>query len=703
VRYACDDGIAALTFDAGAGRVNLLDDATRGAFRDALDRALVDASVVGIVIASAQDQFVAGVDLKQLLEPSNRSAAEPYHAVLRRMETGGKPCVAALNGTALGGGAELALACHHRIGATESDARFGFPEVTLGLMPGAGGTQRLPRLIGIEKALPLLLEGRRVAFAEARALGIVDELVPPKELLAAAKRWILERPSSVQPWDRPGFALPGTAVQSPKGQQFFIDAIASLRKKTFGNYPAPPAILASVYHGAQLSIEAGLSIERRNFERIRRTPQAKAMVRTLFFGVKRANRLPARPSGVAPSRIRKIGVLGGGMMGTGIALVSAAAGAEVVLIEQDQALADQAKSRLATALQSGAPELREAVLQRIEATAAYSSLCDAALVIEAVFEDRAVKAEVTKRAERAIPATAIYASNTSTLPISGLAEASVRPKRFIGIHFLSPVERMQLVEIVRGRQTGDEALALALDYVRMIGKTPIVVNDRRGFFTSRVFKAYVREGLMCLRDGVAPALIENAGRMAGMAVGPLAVADEVSMSLAVRIMQQARADQGTEYLPLPADDVFELMVLQLDRPGKRAGRGFYEYPAGGRKYLWPGLREHFPVAGRQPGVDEIKRRLLYAQSLEASRAFEEEVIESSADGDVASILGWGFPAYTGGVFSLIDEIGAARFVAQCDEFSQRLGRRFTPPQVLRDLAVNSRLFSDQRHQEYITA
>jgi 3-hydroxyacyl-CoA dehydrogenase/enoyl-CoA hydratase/3-hydroxybutyryl-CoA epimerase len=689
VRYDRDaDGVATLTWDLPGRPVNLVNAESIASFDAAVRRAVDDPDAKGVVVASAKGDFIAGADLEFLLEERDPAqgfaGVEAFHALTRLMETCGKPFVAAINGAALGGGLEVALACHARIASSAPGVRVGQPEVTLGLLPGGGGTQRLARLIGIVGSLPLLLEGKRLRAAEAKQLGIVDEIVAPDELLGAAKRWLLANPNATQPWDRKGFRVPGGEVQSKVGAEAFAGGMAMLRKRTWGNYPATRAIMSCVYEGLQLPIEQGLRVEARYFVEIVRTPEAKAMIRTLFFSLNDANKLKSRPPGVPKARIEKVGVLGAGMMGAGIAHVTAENGARVVLIDREQSLAEQGRAHAERLLDEGVRKGRlsqadrDAILARIEATTSYEPLRDADLVIEAVFEDRAVKADVTRRAEAVIAERAVFATNTSTLPISGLASASRRPENFIGIHFFSPVEKMQLVEIIRGKQTSDEALALALDYVQKIRKTPIVVNDSRGFFTSRVFGTYLNEGLALLKEGVSPALIENAGRLAGMAVGPLAVADEVSLSLAHHILKQTRADLGGELVAGPADDVIERFATVLDRPGKKAGRGMYDYPADGKKHLWPGLAQLYPPRSPQPDVEEVKRRLLYVQTLEALRCFDEGVIEKKSEGDVGSVLGWGFPPFTGGVFSFVDYVGEREFFENSRLLAERYGPRFEP-------------------------
>ena len=673
IRYEVDgDGIATLTWDVPGRPVNVVNEETIRAFDAAVRRAVADDAVKGVIVASGKGDFVAGADLEWLVARRDPKpfydGVMDYHEMSRVLETCGKPFVAAVNGPALGGGWEIALMCHARIATTNPATRVGLPEVTLGVLPGGGGTQRTARMLGVTGALPLLLEGKRLRVADAKALGLVDEIVEPADLLAAAKRRLLANPAATQPWDRKGYKIPGGAVQSRAVLEAFSGGMAMLRKRTWGNYPATTAIMSCVYEGLQLPIDEALRVEARYFVEIVGTPEARAMVRTLFFALNDANKLKSRPADVPKTKFAKVGVLGAGMMGAGIAAATAKRGAQVVLIDRTLELAQAGK-----ALARG-----DDVQARIEATDSYDALADADLVIEAVFEDRGVKAGVTQRADAVLPARAVFGSNTSTLPISGLAEASTRRGRFIGIHFFSPVEKMPLVEIIRGRNTSDATLAKALDYVRFIGKTPIVVNDSRGFFTSRVFATYVQEGLALLQEGVKPALIENAGRLAGMAVGPLAVADEISLELPYHIIAQTKADLGAAYVPGPADDVIEAFATTLDRPGRKAGRGLYEYPADGKKYLWPGLAEHFPVVAEQPPVDEVKRRLLYVQTAEALRCYAEGVIASKPEGDVGSILGWGFPPFTGGVFSLPEYVGEERFTTECADLAARFGPRFLP-------------------------
>ena len=699
------DGIAVVAWNMVERSMNVLNDASVVRFAALVEAAIKDPAVKGVIVTSKKRDFLAGADLTELGRSADAASlmafTTRFHALMRAIEKSGKPFCAAINGTALGGGYEIALACHRRIAADDPRIRIGLPEVTIGLLPGGGGTQRLPRMIGIRAALPLLLEGRKLDPAKALAAGLVDQVVPADRLLEAARAWLLtEGPqNAVQPWDRKGFKIPDGGVFSPKGHETFVAGNALLHEKTWGNYPAPRNIASCVYEGLITDFDTGLKIESRYFVNCALSGEARNMIRSLFFSIGEANKLAARPKDVPEQSYRRIGVLGAGMMGAGIAAVSAEAGIEVVLLDASLAQAEQGKARVRVALERRVQQRRlgeaqrDAVLARIHPGASYDDLRGAELIIEAVFEDRKIKAEVTRQAEAVLDANAIFASNTSTLPITGLAEASLRPENFIGLHFFSPVERMPLVEIIRGRRTSDACLARAMDYVRRIGKTPITVNDSRGFYTSRVFGTYVSEGLTLLGEGVAPALIDNAGRMAGMPVGPLALADEVSIELMYKVRKQTRADLGKDYRGNAASDaVIDLMVEKLGRIGKKAGKGFYDYPADGRKQLWPGLAQHFKPLAAQPDVALVKQRLLYVQSVETARCLEEKVVLDPRDADVGAILGWGFPPFLGGTVSQMHSIGLDRFIAECDRLAQRHGDRFAPPRLLRDMAAAGQAF-----------
>lgn len=698
------DGIATITWNMAERSMNVLSEASIAAFSEAVEKALGDGAVKGVIVTSAKADFIAGADLAMLQKSSDPAEmlknGGAMQKLFRAMEKSGKPFVAAINGTALGGGLEICLACHRRIAADNPKALIGLPEVLVGLLPGGGGTQRLPRMIGLRQALPYLLEGRKVDPARALKDGLVDEVVAPDRLLAAARDWALAaKPEQlVKPWDAKGFKLPGGAVNSPAGQQTFVAGNAMLHAKTWGNYPAPRNIMSCVYEGCQVDIDTGLRIETRYFIQCALSPEAKNMIRSLFFSIGDANKLASRPKGVAAQTYRRIGVLGAGMMGAGIAYAAATAGIEVVLLDTSLEAAEKGKAYSAGLLEKKvgqkrlSPAARDETLSRIRPTVDFTDLKGAELVVEAVFENRDIKAEVTRKAEAAIGAGAIFASNTSTLPITGLAEASVRPEDFIGLHFFSPVDRMPLVEIIRGKKTSDACLARAMDFVKKIRKTPIVVNDSRGFYTSRVFGTYVAEGLALLGEGVAPALIENAGRQAGMPVGPLALADEVSLDLMHKVRKQTKADLGDAYRAGPGDEVTTRMVEKLGRIGKKAGKGFYDYPAGGRKQLWSGLKDQFPPAANQPSLEEVKKRLMYVQSVETARCMEEKVVLDPRDADVGSILGWGFAPFQGGTISQIHTLGIGRFVAECDLLAQAHGHRFAPPKLLRDMAASGQSF-----------
>ena len=703
IDYQLDDqGIATLSWDMPGRSQNVINGESCAALFAAIDKAAKDAAVKAILMTSAKPDFIAGGDLEWLLaaigaeELFDRTLA--LHRALRQLETCGKPVATALPGSALGGGLEIALASHYRVASDNPKARFGLPEVTLGLLPGGGGTQRLPRLIGIQNALPLLLEGKKLKVQDALKLGLLNAVVPAGYEVQAARAWLLVQTAPVQqPWDTKGYKIPGGAVSSPAVQQLLMVANAMLRAKTFGNYPAPEHILSCVYEGLITDIDTGLKTEARYFVHTVLSSEAKAMIRSLFFSMNEANKLVARPANVATQKYGRVGVLGAGMMGAGIAYVTAKAGISAVLLDTTLEAAQRgkayAKALVDKQLARGqlTQEKADALLARIVPTTDYALLDGAELVIEAVFEDRAIKAEVTRKSEAVIAADAIFASNTSTLPISGLAQASSRPANFIGLHFFSPVDRMPLVEVIVGKQTSQATLARALDYVKAVGMTPIVVNDSRGFYTSRVFSTYVLEGLAMLDEGVAPALIENAGLQAGMPVGPLALTDEVSAELIVKIDKQTRADLGDAYRARAGQEVAK-KIVDLGRMGKKSGLGFYDYPPGAKKQLWPGLAEHFPQALAQPAMAELVQRLILVQSVEAARCLQEGVITSARDADVGSILGWGFPPFRGGAISQIHGTGIKAFVAECEQLAALHGERFSPPQRLLDMAAKGESF-----------
>jgi 3-hydroxyacyl-CoA dehydrogenase/enoyl-CoA hydratase/3-hydroxybutyryl-CoA epimerase len=708
IRYSVDaDGIAMLAIDVAGRPMNVLTPEFRADLAECIDKVVADPAVRGAVVCSAKPSFMAGADIKDMVGAFDRgiTAKEAsgfsweLHKLFRRMETCGKPLAAAINGVALGGGLELALACHYRVLEDGAKAGVGLPEVTIGLLPGAGGTQRVPRLIGIPAALRLITEGKQLAPAEALKQGLVHEVAPADQVVERARQWILKGGEGVQPWDRKGFKVPGGAGQtSPAVAQAFMAGTALTARATMRNFPAPVAILSCVYEGTQVPIEQGLRIESKYFGKLLSGVVARNLMRTLFVNKGLADKLMRRPAGPPKSQVRRLGILGAGMMGAGVAYVSARAGMDVVLLDSTLELAEKGKdySRqlLAKDVSRGRRTQADAdvTLARIRPTANYSDLAGADLVIEAVFENREIKADVTAKTEAVIPKNAVFASNTSTLPITGLAQASKRPAQFIGIHFFSPVDKMPLVEIILGKKTSDDTLARALDYVGQLRKTPIVVNDSRGFYTSRCFGTFVNEGVALLQEGVNPALIENGARLAGMPVGPLAVSDEVSIDLSWKVMTQTEKDLGRRYDKPVSYDTVRRFVEELRRPGRRFGAGFYDYPQDGRKHLWPGLAEVFPRAPQQPPVDEVIKRLLYIQALETARCMEEEVVTTAAEADLGSILGWGFPAWTGGTLSYIDTVGIRNFVAECDRLAKRYGKRFKPSKWLRARAERNEPF-----------
>jgi len=701
------DGVALLTIDVKERSMNVMTPEFLADLSEAVEKVATDDDIKGAVITSGKDSFMAGADLIGLVETFDQrtDAAEVYgfckglQQTLRRLETCGKPVAAAINGTALGGGLEVCLACHYRVVANNPKSVLGLPEVQVGLLPGGGGTQRLPRLIGQEAALQLITQGKHVKPADALEAGFVDQMVAPGSEVAAAKAWVLESGDPVAAWDKKGFKVPGGAgLMNPKSVNTLMFGTSLLQKMTNHNYPAPIAIMSAVYEGLVLPMDKALDIETKYFVSLLMDPVSRNMMRTLFVNKGAADKLVRRPSEPAKRPVTKLGILGAGMMGAGVAFVSARAGMQVVLLDTTAEKAefgkDYSRNLLQKRIDKGrtTAEKAEVLLDRIQTTTDYEDLKGCELVIEAVFEDRKIKADVTAKAEAVMSDDAIFASNTSTLPITGLAEASVRPTQFIGIHFFSPVDKMPLVEVIVGKETNDVAIAQALDYIQQIRKTPIVVNDSRGFYTSRVFGVFSREGINMLAEGVNPALIENVARHAGMPVGPLAVTDEVSIELSHHVMTQTAKDLGDEYVPSPADAVIAKFVEELDRKGKKSGKGFYDYPEGGKKHLWPGLKDLYPLADEQPTADEVRNRLLYAQAIETVRCMDEGVVTNPAEADIGSIFGWGFPPYTGGTLSFIETVGLPVFVEEADRLAKKYGERFSVPDSLRTMAKNNETF-----------
>ncbi|MEA1015245.1 3-hydroxyacyl-CoA dehydrogenase NAD-binding domain-containing protein [Sphingosinicella sp. LY1275] len=699
------DGIAVLTLDNADESMNIVTDSWLAEMSEAIAEVKADDAVKGLVITSGKTAFMAGADLKLLVDGYGKlSRREAYafsqraSAMHRALETMGKPVAAAINGLCLGGGFELALACHFRVLVEHPKAVVGLPEVNVGLLPGSGGTQRLPRIAGVKAALDLLLSGRLVKPAEALKLKVIDAIVTTDELITKAKALILSAEGAEQVWDRKGFVLPESrGMVLPEAAATFTMATAGVAGKSGYNLPAPVAILSCVFEGVQLPFDRALSVESKYFATLLTDPVARNIIRTSFISKQGAEKGARRPEGFDKKEVRKVGILGAGMMGAGIALVAAQAGIEVVLIDRDVAAAERGKDYAVKVLGKAVEKGRstqasaDAVLARIRPTDDYGQLSGAELIIEAVFEDIGIKADVTRKAEAVVPPTAIFATNTSTLPITGLAEASVRPGQFIGLHFFSPVERMQLVEVILGKATAPETLARSLDFVAQIRKTPIVVNDSRGFYTSRVFQMLIHEGAAMLADGIKPALIENAARSAGLPVGPLALLDEVTIDLPLKIVQQAIEQEGSSFVPPAGTPVMQRMQA-LGRSSRKSGGAFYDYPEGGKKQLWKGLSEVFPPSASQPDLEELKKRFLYAQAMETARCLEEGVLETPQDADLGAVYGWGFPLWTGGTISYIDTVGIERFVAEADMLAQRYGARFLPSPWLREKAARGEGF-----------
>ena len=713
------DGVAVITWDVPGKSMNVMTEEGFDELEALIDDALADEAVKGIVITSGKPDFAGGMDLNVLARMRERAGDEPakglfegvmkIHRLLRKIELagmdpktkkGGKPVAAALPGTAVGIGLEIPLATHRIFVADNPKAKIGLPEIKVGIFPGAGGTTRLVRLMGAMAAAPWLLEGKLANPKAAKAAGLVHEVVPADELLAKAREWVLSASEAdiVKPWDQKGYKMPGGTPYHPKGFMTFMGANVLVHSKTWGVYPAPKAMLSAIYEGALVPFDKALQIEARWFTNVLLNPSSSAMIRSLFLSKEALEKGAVRPKGVPDQRVKKLGVLGAGMMGSGIALVSAMAGIEVVLIDQSREAAERGKGYSETYLDKGikrgktTPEKKAEVLGRILPTDDYADLAGCDLVIEAVFEDPAVKAEAYRKTQEVVDEECIIASNTSTLPITELAEHVKNPEDFIGIHFFSPVEKMLLVEIIKGRKTGERAVAKALDYVRQIRKTPIVVNDARFFYANRCIIPYINEGVRMVAEGVEPALIEHAARLLGMPVGPLQLVDETSIDLGVRIAKATKAALGDAYPESPADDVL-FKLADLGRLGRKAKAGFYEYDEKGKRVrLWPGLRENWPPKAEQPPVEDVKHRLLLVQVNEAIRAFEEGVLEDIREGDVGAILGWGFAPWSGGPFSWVDMVGPKEAVAIDEELAAKYGDRFAPPKLLVELAEKGETF-----------
>ncbi|WP_370322601.1 3-hydroxyacyl-CoA dehydrogenase NAD-binding domain-containing protein [Oricola sp.] len=712
------DGIALVTWDMPDKSMNVFTEEVMDEIDAIIDQVVADDAIKGAVFTSGKkDSFSGGADITMLKKMfdiiQTEKAKDPEKAMQmlfdgagrmswlwRKLETCGKPWVSAINGTCMGGAFELSLACHGRVAADSDAVKMALPEVKIGIFPGAGGTQRVPRLTNQQDALQMMTQGSTLKPSRAKAMGLIHDVVPPKKLIAAAKAMIAAGLKPVQPWDEKGFKLPGGKIYTPAGANLWPAASAILRRETNMNYPGAAAILKCVYEGLQVPFDTALKIEQRYFANVLQTTEAGMMIRSLFVSLQELNKGARRPAGIKPTKFRKIGVVGAGFMGAGIAYVTAKAGIPVVLLDRTMEAAEKGKAHsdglVTKAMQKGraTADDKEQLLSLITPTTDYAELEGADLIIEAVFEDSEVKKAATEQGEAQLKPSGIFASNTSTIPITSLAKNSKRPKNFIGIHFFSPVDRMMLVEIILGKRTGDKALAVALDYVRAIKKTGIVVNDTRGFYVNRCVLRYMNEAFQMLIEGVPPAMIENAAKMAGMPVGPLALTDETAIDLAQKIMKQTIRDMGEKAVDPEQVKLIDTMVDTHGRHGRKNGKGFYDYPEKpAKKHLWPDLKTLYPQQDADSiDFEELKQRFLVVIALEAARVMEEGIVTDPREADVGSILAFGFAPYTGGTLSYIDGMGVAEFTALAEKLRKKYGKQFKAPKLLKDMADNGETF-----------
>ncbi|MET3519493.1 3-hydroxyacyl-CoA dehydrogenase NAD-binding domain-containing protein [Mesorhizobium abyssinicae] len=718
------DGIALVTWNMPDRSMNVFTEEVMRELNAIVDHVAGGAAIKGAVITSGKDTFSGGADITLLQKMLGAFAADKAKdlgkatkalfdnagvmtGLFRKIETSGKPWVSAINGTCMGGAFEMSLACHGRVAADSDKVKMALPEVKIGIFPGAGGTQRVPRLTDPQQALQMLTTGQTLTPQKAKAMGLIHEIAEPSKLVETAKAMIKNGLKPVAPWDEKGFKLPGGPVYSAAGANLWPPAIAILRRETFGNYPAAAAILKCVYEGLLVPFDTALRIEQRYFTEIMQTREAAAMIRSLFVSLQELNKGARRPAGVPDTKFKKIGILGAGFMGAGIAYVTAKAGIPVVLLDRDMESAEKGKahsdSLISDQVKKGRakPEEKDKLLSLITPTADYADLAGCDLVVEAVFEDSAVKKSATEKAEAVLKSSAIFASNTSTIPITSLAKNSARPKNFVGIHFFSPVDKMMLVEIILGKKTGDKALATAIDFVRAIKKTPIVVNDTRGFYVNRCVLRYMSEAYKMLIEGVPAPMIENAAKAAGMPVGPLALTDETAIDLAQKIMKQTIRDIGEKAVDPKQMALINTMVDTHGRFGRKNGKGFYDYPAKpAKKKLWPGLKDLYPqLKPEKIDYEELKQRLLVTIALEAARVMEEGIVTDPREADVGSILAFGFAPFTGGALSYIDGIGAQQFVKIAKGLQKKYGAEFKAPKLLLDMAEKGETFY-QRFDPY---
>ena len=702
-----EKNIVTVTMDMDGRSANVINEEFSQLWSDTMDKLENEKDLAGVILTSAKKTFLAGGDLEMIFRQDDPlvtfELVEEGKARQRRIELLGKPVVAAINGAALGGGLEIALCCNYRVAINNPKTKIGFPEVTLGILPGGGGVARFTRLLGLEAGLPYLLEGKQVTLEAAKVVGIIDDIAADhEEMFAKAKQYIFENPEMCQPWDKKGYKMPGGTAHHPKIAQMLAIAPAMLRKKTKGNYPAPEAILTVAVEGSIVDFETASRIESRYFVELVTGKVAKNMINAFWFQLNEINSGASRPNDIPKTETKKLGVLGSGLMGHGISYVAALNGIEVVMTDAKIENAKKGLGRIKSILEAGikkgliSQDKMSEVLYRITATDDYDKLDGCDLIIEAVFEDRDLKGKVTGVAEKIMASSGVFASNTSTIPISSLAEKSIRPEKFIGIHFFSPVHKMKLVEIIKGEKTSSETLAKAFDFVLKIRKVPIIVNDSRGFYTSRVFERYTAEGMALLAEGNSVESIESAGIKAGLPVGPLAVIDEINIGLAAHIREQMRKDlteKGEKWPEGPWDKVIDFMTEEAKRLGRANGGGFYEYPETGKKYLWPELKKHFPVSESPLTQEEMIDRIRFAQAVETIRCYEEGVLTSVADANIGSIFGWGFAPFKGGTLQFVNDYGVKEFLVRTKELAELYGDRFSPPKLLVDMADQGKSFS----------
>jgi len=701
-----ENNIVTLTIDMVGQTTNVINESYSMSLLEAVQKLEKESDLVGVIITSAKKTFLARADFKIFYQQNDPKACydlvESGKAITRRLELLGKPVVAAVNGTALGGGMELTMCCHYRVALDIPNVKFGFPEVNLGILPGGGGVARLPRMIGIEASLPFLIEGRQVTAAGAVKAGLMDELATSfDDMMEKSKQWIYNNAEHRQPWDKNGYNIPKGSPSSDVISKVLDSMSKTIRKKTRGNYPAPEAILKAIKEGSLVDFEKASIIESKYFVELVTGQVSKNIMKSMWFQLNEINAGASRPKGIEQTKTSKVGVIGSGLMGHGIAYVTALAGMEVVMTDISQVKADKGLSRIKKIFNGGlkrgllTEQKMNESLKKIIATEDLSKLSGCDLIIEAVFEDSELKANVTAKAEKYLDTNGVFASNTSTIPITSLADKSVRPEKFIGIHFFSPVHKMKLVEIIKGEKTDAYTMAKAFDYVLKIKKVPIVVNDRRGFYTTRVFERYTGEGMALLAEGNSAEKIEAAGIQAGYPVGPLAVIDEINISLAAHIRDQTWRDLKAEGKDLPTgpwDKVIDFMTKEVHRSGRASGGGFYEYPQDGKKYLWPELKNHFPLSDNPLEEKEMIDRFHFLQAIETIRCYEEGVLTTVADANIGSILGWGFPSFKGGTLQFVTDYGIQEFKNRAEELMDSYGDRFEPPKLLNTMIEENESF-----------